>query len=65
MAEIAREPADLTSVVRVVLHKIGQHVDRSSRHPFDPGAAVGDRGFKETSEILGRSPQRALSVDAR
>src|SRR5262245_44269961 len=65
MTKVARQRADLTSVVSVVLHEIRQHVDRSSRHPFHAGAAFANRGFKKTREVLSRSPQGALGVHAR
>jgi hypothetical protein len=51
VAEGAREHADLTAVMGVVLHQIREHVDHSSRHPLHTSMTGRKGSFKQTCQI--------------
>ena len=51
--EAAREHADLTAVMGIVLQQIRQHIDRPARHPLYAGLPHGQGGFEQACEIIG------------
>jgi hypothetical protein len=52
MTEVARERADLTSVVSIVLHQIRDHIHDAAGHSFHAHFARGNRCLEQTREIL-------------
>lgn len=62
MPEVAREMADLPSVMRVVLHEIRDHVDGPPRHPRHTRLTSGKCRLEQAREILRGPPERAPCV---
>jgi hypothetical protein len=60
--ERTRQHADLPTVMRIVLHQIGQHVDGPARHPSHAGLPSSERGFEQPREFIRRSAQRPARV---
>jgi hypothetical protein len=54
MAQVAHKPADLASVMRIVLHEICEPVDRATRHSLHARLTGGKSRFEQAREILGR-----------
>ena len=52
MTQIAREEADLTSMMCIVLDEIRKHVDCAARHSFHSGLTSRKGGFEQAGEIL-------------
>jgi hypothetical protein len=53
MPQIAREDADLTSMMRIVLDEIREHVDRTARHSFHSGLTR-QRNLEQARELFRR-----------
>ena len=54
MTQIAREEADLTSMMCIVLDDIREHVDSAARHSFHSGLTSRKRSVEQACEILSR-----------
>jgi hypothetical protein len=54
MPQIAREDADLTSMMRIVLDEIREHVDRTTRHSFHSGLTSRKRNLEQARELFRR-----------
>jgi hypothetical protein len=50
--EAAREHADLTAKMGIVLQQMRQHVDRSAGHPLHAGVTLREGGFEQACEII-------------
>ena len=54
MTQIAREEADLTSMMCIVLDEIREHVDRGARHSFHSGLTSRKRNLEQARELFRR-----------
>jgi hypothetical protein len=54
MTQIAREEADLTSMMCIVLDEIREHVNCAARHSFHSGLTSSKRSVEQACEILRR-----------
>ena len=54
MTQIAREEADLTSMMCIVLDEIREHVDCAARHSFHSRLTSRKRSIEKACEILRR-----------
>src|SRR5262245_30359127 len=54
MTQIAREEADLTSMMCIVLDEIREHVDSAARHSFHSGLTSRKRSVEQACETLHR-----------
>src|SRR5215475_15133465 len=52
--KLACENADLTSMMRIMLNEVGQHVDRAARHAFHSGLMSQKSCLEQPCEILCR-----------
>jgi hypothetical protein len=65
VAEALCEHENLSSVMRVVLHQIRQHVNHAPRHSLDARLARSNGGLEQRGEICRRLPQRTLRLHPR
>ena len=65
VTQIACQNADLTSMMRIVLDEITQHVDCAAWHALYTGLASSEGGFEQTREISGGLAQRSLRLQRR
>ena len=54
MAQVPRECADLTSMMRIVLHQVREHGDRSARYALDARVPRATQASAVGGEIYGR-----------
>jgi hypothetical protein len=62
MSEVTREAADLTTVMRIVLHQVHEHVHDAARHALHTRPSGGDGGFEQTRQVLSGLPQGTLGL---
>src|SRR5262249_32607324 len=53
VTKVARENADLTSMMCIMLNKMNEHVDGTARHPFHSGVACRKGDLEQAREIFG------------
>jgi hypothetical protein len=65
VTEIAGQCADLTSVVRIVLQQIGDHVQYAPGHALHAHLADGDRRLEQTREFVCGLPEGSARLRRR